>query len=178
MMMRLMIFLAVLGVLPLAGGAAVANDHMDFQRLQCNSTTEPPAAQISGCRRVAGSTRIKGLVKAKAFYNLGVAYGKEGKMQAAADSFTQALNFNPDDENAAFNRELALLAVEKKDKEAGGGFRGKTAITRLDLPEDMRRNKSASKTTRKKKAQKTQTNRTIQKRKKAKRTRAERKKVE
>ena len=177
-MMRLMIFLAAMGVLSLAGGMAVANDHMDFQRLLCNSITKPPAAQISGCRRVAGSTRIKGLVKAKAFYNMGVAYGKEGKMKAAADSYAQALNFNPDDENAAFNLELALLAVENKDKEAGGGFRDKTAITRLDLPEDMRRNKSAGKAERKKKARKTQTNRIIQKRKKAKRTRAERKKVE
>lgn len=173
-----MIFLAGLGVVAWAGGSARANDHMDFQRQLCNSTDEKPAVQISGCKRIAGSTRIKGVVKGKAHYNMGVAYGLDKKMKNAADSYAKALKFNPKDGDAAFNLELALLAVEKKDKEAKGGFRDKKVITRLDLPEDLRRNKSASKTTQKKTVQKKRKKLTVQKRKKAIRTRAERKKVE
>ena len=177
-MKRLMIFLAALGVLSLAGKTALASDHMDFHRLQCNAAKAALAAQVRGCSKIAGSDRFEAAAKGIAYYNMGVAYGLNGQFNKAVENYTKALRLNPRDPDAAFNRDLALRVLKEPGKEIEGQPRGKKEIARTDLPEDMRRNTSATKTTQKKKVQKKRKNRTIKKQTKAKRTRAERKKVE
>ena len=186
MMMRLMIFLAALGVLLVAGKTAQASSHMDFHRQQCNSGTAALAAQVRGCSRIAGSDRFEADAKGIAYYNMGVAYGLNEQFNKAVENYTKALRLNPGDSDAAFNRDLALQVLKEPEKkpggrpkgQPGGQPKGKKEIARTDLPEDMRRNTSAQKVKQKKKVQKTQKKRTIKKQTKAKRTRAKRKKVE
>ena len=178
MMMRLMIFLAALGVLLVASKTAQASSHMDFHRQQCNSGTAALAAQVRGCSRIAGSDRFEADAKGIAYYNMGVAYGLNEQFNKAVENYTKALRLNPGDSDAAFNRDLALQVLKEPEKKPGGRPKGKKEIARTDLPEDMRRNTSAQKVKQTKKVQKTQKKRTIKKQTKAKRTRAKRKKVE
>ena len=181
-MMRLKILVAALAVLLIPAAPALASSHMDFHRQQCNSDNAALAAQVRGCSKIAGSDRFEADAKGIAYYNMGVAYGLNGQFNKAVENYTKALRLNPRDAEAAGNRDLALQVLKEPGKKPGGQPNGqpngKKEITRTDLPEDMRRNTSATKTTQKKKVQKKRKNRTIKKQTKAKRTRAERKKVE
>jgi len=177
-MMRFNFPAAVLTVLLMPAAPAVASDHMDFHRQQCNSGTAALAAQVRGCSRIAGSDRFQADAKGIAYYNMGVAYGLSGQFNKAVENYTKALKLNPRDAEAAHNRDLALLALKEAGKKPGGQPKGKKEITRTDLPEDMRRSTSSQKVTQKKKVQKKRKKLTIRKQTKAKRTRAERKKVE
>ncbi len=181
MMMRFNIPAVVLAVLLMTavpGAPVLASYHLDFHRQQCNSDNAALAAQVSGCSKIVGSDRFQADAKGIAYYNMGVAYGGDGQFNKAVENYTKALRLNPRDAEAAFNRDLALLALKEPGKKPGGQPNGKKEITRTDLPEDMRKNTSATKVTQKKKVQKAQKKRTIKKRIQAKRTKAERKKVE
>lgn len=181
MMMRFNIsavLLAVLLMTAVPGAPALASDHMDFHRRQCNSDNAALAAQVRGCSKIAGSDRFQAGAKGIAYYNMGVAYGLNGQFNKAVENYTKALRLNPRDAEAAGNRDLALQVLKEPGKKPGGQPNPKKEIARTDLPEDMRRNTSATKMTQKRQVQKAQEKRTIKKQIKAKRTRAERKKVE
>lgn len=166
---------AVLAAVLLAASPALATDHMDFQRRQCNSDQAGFDAQILGCTRISQSDRFKDQAKGVAFYNLGVAYGINEQLQTAIENYDKAIGLNPDDAEAAFNRALALRMLEKPGEKIDEQPNGKKEITRTDLPEDMRRNTTTTQT---KQVRKVQEKRTIKKQKKVKRTRVDRKKVE
>lgn len=182
MMMRLITLAAVLTALLMLGPPALASDHMDFHRQQCNSGTAALAAQVRGCSKIAGSDRFEADAKGIAYYNMGVAYGLNGQFNKAVENYTKALKLNPRDAEAARNRALALQVLKEPGKkpggQPGGQPNGKKEITRTDLPEDMRRSTSSRKVKQKKQVQKARKKRTIKKQTKAKRTKAERKKVE
>ena len=177
-MMGLMTLAAVLAALLIPAAPAVASDHMDFHRQQCNSSKAALAAQVRGCSRIAGSDRFEAAAKGIAYYNMGVAFGLNEQLKKAVENYTKALKLNPKDTEAAFNRDLARQALKEPKKKTGGRPKGKKEIARTDLPEDMRRNTSATKVKQKRQVQKAQKKRTIKRQTKAKRTRAERKKVE
>ncbi len=186
--------LAALLMTVMPGAPALASDHMDFHRQQCNSGTAALAAQVRGCSKIAGSDRFQADAKGIAYYNMGVAYGLNEQFNKAVENYTKALKLNPRDAEAAHNRDLALLALEEPEKKSGGQPNGqpggqpngqpggqpngKKEIARTDLPEDMRRSTSSRKVTQKKKVRKKRKKLTIKKQTKAKRTKAERKKVE
>ena len=186
MMMRLRILMAALAVVLILAVPAVASDHMDFHRQQCNSDKAALAAQVRGCSKIAGSDRFEADAKGIAYYNMGVAYGLNGQFNKAVENYTKALKLNPRDAEAARNRDLALQVLKEPGKkpggqpngQPGGQPNGKKEITRTDLPEDMRRSTSSRKVKQKKQIQKARKKRTIKKQTKAKRTKAERKKVE
>lgn len=169
---------AVLAAVLLAGSPALAKDHMDFQRQQCNSGQAGFEAQVLGCTRIAQSDRFKDTAKGIAFYNLGVAYGKDEQLEKAIENYDKAIGLNPDDAEAVFNRDLALRILEKPGEKIDERPHGKKEITRSDLPEDMRRTTTRDKATQTKQVRKAQGKRTIKKRKKAKRIRMDRKKIE
>lgn len=170
---------AVLAAVLLAASPALATDHMDFQRRQCNSDQAGFDAQILGCTRISQSDRFKDQAKGVAFYNLGVAYGINEQLQTAIENYDKAIGLNPDDAEAAFNRDLALRMLEKPGEKIDEQPNGKKEITRTDLPEDMRRNTtSRDKATQTKQGSRAIVKRKVRKQKKAKRTRMERKKIE
>ena len=179
-MMRFTIPAAVLAVLLMTavpGAPALASDHLDFHRQQCNGGKAALAVQVRGCSRIAASDRFEAAAKSIAYYNMGVAYGLNEQLQKAVASYTKALRLNPGDSDAVSNRDLALLALKEPEKEIEGRPRPKKEIARTDLPEDLRKSTSRKKAARKKQVQKAQKKRTIKKRTKAKRSKAERKKI-
>ena len=157
---------------------ALAKDHMDFQRRQCNSDQAAFQAQVLGCTRVAQSDRFKAQAKGVAYYNLGVAYGINEQLEKAIENYNLAIGLNPDDAEAIFNRDLALLILAEPGEKIGKQPHGKKEVTRSDLPEDMRRNTTRDRATQTKQVRKAQGKRTIKKRLKVKRTRMDRKKIE
>lgn len=157
---------------------ALAKDHMDFQRRQCNSDQAAFQAQVLGCTRVAQSDRFKDPAKGVAFYNLGVAYGKNEQLQKAIENYDKAIGLDPDDAEAIFNRDLALRILAKPGEKIDERPHGKKEVTRSDLPEDMRRNTTRTKQVRKVQGQRTIKKQKKAKQKKAKRTRMDRKKIE
>ena len=169
---------AVLAAVLLAGSPALATDHMDFQRRQCNSGQAAFDAQILGCTRIARSDRFGDPAKGVAFYNLGVAYGKNEQLEKAIENYDKAIGLNSDDAEAIFNRDLASRILKEPEKKIDGQPYGKKEITRLDLPADMRRITTRDKATRTKQTRKAQRKRTIKKRQKVKRIRMDRKKIE
>ena len=169
---------AVLAAVLLAGSPALATDHMDFQRRQCNSGQAAFDAQILGCTRIARSDRFKDPAKGVAFYNLGVAYGKNEQLEKAIENYDKAIGLNPDDAEAAFNRDLAVRILAKPGDKIDERPHGKKEVTRSDLPEDMRRVTTRTKQVPKAQGKRTIKKRTIKKQKKAKRTRMDRKKIE
>jgi len=169
---------AVLIAVLLLGSPALAKDHMDFQRQQCNSDQAEFETQILGCTRIAQSDRFKDQAKGVAFYNLGVAYGKNEQLERAIENYDKAIGLNPDDAEATFNRDLALQILAKPGEKIDEQPHGKKEVTRSDLPEDMRRNTTRDKATPTKQTRKAQEKRTIKKRQKVKRTRMDRKKIE
>ena len=157
---------------------ALAKDHMDFQRRQCNSDQAAFQAQVLGCTRVAQSDRFKAQAKGVAFYNLGVAYGINEQLEKAIENYNLAIGLNPDHAEAVFNRDLALLILAKPGEKIDKQPHGKKEVTRSDLPEDMRRMTTRDKATQTKQVRKAQGKRTIKKRIKVKRTKSDRKKIE
>ena len=157
---------------------ALAKDHMDFQRRQCNSDQAAFQAQVLGCTRVAQSDRFKAQAKGVAYYNLGVAYGINEQLEKAIENYNLAIGLNPDDAEAIFNRDLALLILAEPGEKIGKQPHGKKEVTRSDLPEDMRRTTTRDRATQTKQVRKAQGKRTIKKRLKVKRTRMDRKKIE
>jgi Ca-activated chloride channel family protein len=60
---------------------------------------------------------IKGLKKedqAKAYYNLGNVFFNHGELNKAVDNFQEGLKIDPDDEEAKYNLELALVKLKEK----------------------------------------------------------------
>lgn len=171
--------MAALVVLLLAASPAAATSHMDFQRQQCNSAAADLDAQILGCTTIVESNRFKDAAKSVAYYNMGVAYGLDGQLERAIENYDKAIELDPDNADAAFNRDLAVRALEAKGKKEKieGEPRGKQEITRRDLPEDMRRNTTGTPVQRNVQEREMQTERNVQERSIAPRTRAERKKV-
>ena len=170
--------LAVLLMTGTLGAPALASDHLDFHRQQCNGGKAVLAVQVRSCSKVAGSDRFGAAAKGIAYYDMGVAYGLNGQFNKAVENYTKALRLNPRDPDAAFNRDLALRALKELGKEIEGRPRPKKEIARTDLPDDIRKNTSRKKAARTKQVRKTQKKRAIKKQTKAKRTRAKRKKVE
>ena len=170
--------LAVLLMTGTLGAPALASDHLDFHRQQCNGGKAVLAAKVRGCSKVADSDRFGAVAKDIAYYDMGVAYGLNGQFNKAVENYTKALKLNPRDSDVAFNRDLALRALKEPGKEIEGQPRPKKEIARTDLPEDMRKSRSRKKAARTKQVRKTQKKRAIKKQTKAKRTRAKRKKVE
>jgi len=56
-------------------------------------------------------------IKFKAAFNLGNSAYKQGDFESAAGYYKQSLSHNPGNENARYNLELALRALEKQKKE-------------------------------------------------------------
>jgi Ca-activated chloride channel homolog len=56
-------------------------------------------------------------IKFKALYNLGNTEFRQGDFKSAAGHFKEALMFNPESEDAAYNLELALRQMEKAEKD-------------------------------------------------------------
>ncbi|MCH8238082.1 MAG: tetratricopeptide repeat protein [Proteobacteria bacterium] len=168
---------AVLLAAPLAS-PALASDHMDFQRTQCNSDRAAFEAQILGCTRIARSDRFGDPAKGVAFYNLGVAYGKNEQLEKAMENYDKAIDLNPDDAEAIFNRDLALRILAKPGEKIDEEPHGKKEVTRSDLPEDMRRVTTRDKATQTKQGSRAIGKRKVRKQKRAKRTRMDRKKIE
>jgi tetratricopeptide (TPR) repeat protein len=52
--------------------------------------------------------------KQKSYYNKGVAFSKEKKLQESIDAWKQALRLNPNDEDARFNLQKALKELQKQ----------------------------------------------------------------
>ncbi len=169
---------ATLASLVTLASPALAKDHMDFQRRQCNSGQAALEAQVLGCNRIAQSDRFKGKAKGVAYYNLGVAYGINEQLEKAIGNYNKAIGLNPNDAEAIFNRDLALEILAKPGEKIDKQPHGKKEVTRSDLPEDMRRNTTRDRATQTKQVRKAQGTRTIKKRQKVKRTRMDRKKIE
>jgi len=70
--------LAVLLMTGTLGAPALASDHLDFHRQQCNGGKAVLAAQVRSCSKVAGSDRFGAAAKGIAYYDMGVAYGLNG----------------------------------------------------------------------------------------------------
>ena len=102
--------LAVLLMTGTPGAPALASDHLDFHRQQCNGGKAVLAA--------------KGI----AYYDMGVAYGLNGQFNKAVENYTKALKLNPRDSDVAFNRDLALRALKEPGKEIEGRPRPKKEI--------------------------------------------------
>ncbi len=56
---------------------------------------------------------------ADGLYNLGNALARQGELEAAIDAWDRALEQNPDDEDAAYNRELVRKLLEQQQAQAG-----------------------------------------------------------
>ena len=109
--------LAVLLMTGTLGAPALASDHLDFHRQQCNGGKAVLAAKARGCSKVADSDRFGAAAKGIAYYDMGVAYGLNGQFNKAVENYTKALKLNPRDSDAAFNRDLALRAMKELGKE-------------------------------------------------------------
>lgn len=59
-------------------------------------------------------------IRFRAFYNRGVTAFKKGDMGSAIDDFKNALKLNPEDEDARFNLELALLQKKLSEQKGNG----------------------------------------------------------
>jgi len=160
-----------------AGSPAWATNHLDFQRQQCNGDAADLDAQIAACARIVASDRFSDKAKGVAYYNMGVAYGANGQLAQAVENYDKAIELNPDDADAAFNRDIALRMLKEPGQKVADQPRGKNEITRRDLPEDMRKNTSAVPVERTKQDREMQTDRTVKQRTKAPRTKMERKKI-
>jgi hypothetical protein len=72
-MMRFNIPAVALAVLLMLGAPALASDHLDFHRQQCNGGKAVLAAKVRGCSKVADTDRFRVAAKGIAYYDMGVA---------------------------------------------------------------------------------------------------------
>ena len=66
-------------------------------------------------------------IRFKAFYNLGNTAFKNGNFEIAAEQFKKAILLDPENEDAKYNLELALLEIEKSKKNEQQGGQKKEA---------------------------------------------------
>lgn len=82
-----------------------------FNAAQAYMGDEDPLQAVAMLRQaiVRGTPEIK----AMAYYNLGLLYMQSGQYREAADAFQQALLINPEDAEARYNLELAVLYFDR-----------------------------------------------------------------
>ncbi|MBL0717628.1 MAG: VWA domain-containing protein [Desulfosarcina sp.] len=82
-----------------------------------NSNYEGASAAFrSALKRTKQNKRNK-QIRFQSAYNLGNSLFKQGKLQASADAFKQAIKLNPGDEDARYNYGLALKMIEEHKKQ-------------------------------------------------------------
>ena len=120
--------LAVLLMTGTPGAPALASDHLDFHRQQCNGGKAVLAAKVRGCSKVTDSDRFGAVAKDIAYYDMGVAYGLNGQFNKVVENYTKALKLNPKGPDAAFTGGLALRALKEPGKEIEAPPRPKKEI--------------------------------------------------
>lgn len=84
-------------------------------------------------------------MKAKAFYNKGLAMAKDGKLPVAIDAFKQALRLTPDDEHARENLQKAMNELKQQQQQQQNQNQQQKQQQQQQPKEEKKQEKSNSK---------------------------------